>query len=57
MRLILEKQKIWKFHEASVQNVFNAHLDHLFVIWQVLSLAVKKLNLEGFFQNHKMTKS
>ena len=29
----------------------------LFVIWQVLKPALQKLNLEGFFQNPKMTKS
>ena len=58
MRLILEKQKVWKLHEASVQKFFKDHLNQTICYLASLKAYTSKINSgETFFNSTKWLKA
>ena len=58
MRLILEKQKVWKLHEASVQKFFKDHLNQAICYLASLKAYTSKINSwKTFFNSTKWLKA
>ena len=58
MRLVLEKQKVWKLHEASVQKFFKDHLNQAICYLASLKAYTSKINSwKTFFNSTKWLKA